>query len=194
MRFPQPMPSEDSKAGFFARQLALLIGSAYQPVDNTRVAARLLALGGAIRDARATNLASLAEAFPDTAAQLLSDWETHLGLAVRGDLSIVPREQRALAKARAARAGTPQSMLVAVRALDPTETIYENTLGPVGDEMFVFAILIQVSTFNNPLVFDQIRAIVEQMKPAFTRGNLPTRIGFRCDDPLSLVDRDCLRI
>jgi hypothetical protein len=48
MDFPQPVPSEQTDAGVMARQLAQLLGPAYQAGDGSFVAQELLALGGVL--------------------------------------------------------------------------------------------------------------------------------------------------
>lgn len=205
MQLPQSVPSEQSLAGDFARQIAQLLGAAYQPADNTAIGAELLAYGGAIRDGRQTNLDGLSECFPDTAEQTLNKWEETYGLPVREDLVNLSlpnpyqiRQARLTAKVRAARAGTPQQITAAVAAIDPSAVLIQNLFSqiiaaggsPLG--VYQFAIILATATLTNATLMSQIQAIVRQMKPAHTRGqfsnvnpftNFGNNSGFKTDDP-----------
>jgi hypothetical protein len=118
--FPHDQPTEATDDGDFARQLATLLGPAYQAGDDSNNAAEFLALGGALADLRLVIIDSLAEAFANEAWDLLSELETIYGLPVRTDLDEEDRQARLVAKIRAARAGTPNSILLAVSTYDTT--------------------------------------------------------------------------
>src|SRR5688572_17486258 len=127
MRIIHLMPSEESVAGDMCRQLLGLMGPAIQAPDNSKNAAEWLSFGGVLASARQVNIDSLNEAFITTALALLSDHEASYGLTPRPDLSTDARRNRLLAKIRAARRGSPQGMLRAIRTIDPTATIVEVT-------------------------------------------------------------------
>jgi uncharacterized protein YmfQ (DUF2313 family) len=179
-----------------ARQLATLLG--LNAPDGSLNAADLLALGGALADTRSVLLDALDEAFPDTAWDLLSEWEAMLGLPVQPELPKPVRQARLVAKVRARFSGTPQDILASVKVLAPEATLVETTAAQAAASaplnVYRFVILIALATAANQVTYQQIRALVEQMKPAHTHGAVSVRIGFRCDDPQSLTDRDCLRL
>ena len=130
--FSQALPSEVSVAGDFARQLARLIGPAYQPADGTAIAADLLAIGGALAAARASNLGLLNEAFPDTALQLLPEWEVAFGIPDGTGLSTATRQARVAAAVLASFLyGSPQGIQGAMRAIDPSVTVKEWTISQI---------------------------------------------------------------
>lgn len=194
----QSLPTEQSQAGDFARRLAVILGPSYTPADGTRIAADLLALGGALAGARDTNLAALNEAFVTSAVQLLSELETSYGLTPRPDISVEDRRVRLIAKIRAARAGTPQSILRAIHTYDPTAQLNEVTPNDIsprtsdgtypGTDRGVFHITITLSDaiYANTSTRSEIAAIVEQMKPAHVSYTLATSYGFFAD--ISLTD------
>jgi uncharacterized protein YmfQ (DUF2313 family) len=206
--FALTLPGEESDAGEFARQLATILGTAYQPADGTVVAADLYALGQALADASAINTSSVAEAFADTASALLSELEVAYGLTPRHDATKADRRAALRAKIRAARAGTPQAILRAVTLFDVSAVVHENTAAAVATaaaaapttadallcrrHVFVWAVEIAAAVYADSAKRTAIRAIVQQMKPAHTRVNVCTQVGFYCDDPNSLVDRDVL--
>jgi hypothetical protein len=195
MDVTQPLPTEDSDAGTIARQLARLIGPAYQPKDGTVIAADLLQLGGGIAGGRDTNLASVDEAFPDSAVQLLDELETEYGLQVRQDLSTAARQARLLAKIRAQFAGTLQQIQSSLQAIDSSATVHEITLAQViasepnptaiehrtgvygtgqtflfitEHQAFRFYVTVSLSAFNNADTIAQMTTVIEQAKPAHT--------------------------
>lgn len=189
----QSLPSEDSEDGKFARQLARLIGPAIQPADGTNIAQDMLALGGALADARATLRDLLAEAFADSAWDLLSELERVYGLPVREDLSRSQRQTRLVAKVRAARAGTPDSILLAVAPYDTTASIYENVAADVTyypSAVFLWDLIVSAAVHADAEAIIAIRAIVEQMKPAHTKCFVVTKVGFKFGDSGSLMGRD----
>lgn len=200
MNLNQALPSEATDDGDLARQLLEILGPAYQAPDGSNNAADFLSLGGALADVRAVLRDALAEAFADTAWDLLSELETIYGLPVRTDLSQTDRQARLVAKIRAARAGSPQDIKRAVGAINPTVTVHENTPTiattagyPRG--VFLFAVRLAVTVWNNPSLRAQIDALCRQMQPTHTNHSLHTNdpaVGFRCNDPNSLVGRDAV--
>ncbi len=200
--FPHDQPTEATDDGDFARQLATLLGPAYQAGDDSNNAAEFLALGGALADVRNVILDSLREAFATEAWDLLSELETIYGLPVRTDLAEEDRQARLVAKIRAARAGTPQGILRAVAPYDTTAQVFEVGPSDVTQEadlptapgaargVYQWALQIASAVYDDPTKLAAILAIVEQMKPAHTRGSVCVTVGFRFDDPDSLFDRD----
>lgn len=189
----QQYPTEQSLAGDFARQLATLLGPAYQPADGTRIGADLLALGGALAGARNTNLSALNEAFADTAVQLLSELESELGLQVRPDLTTAQRQSRLVAKIRAGFSGSPQDILTALRTIAPEATITETAIADAissGQPLNVFLFVVTISSAHrlDANVYGQIVSILETMKPAHVGYTIVTNRPFYLDiSPLDLT-------
>jgi uncharacterized protein YmfQ (DUF2313 family) len=200
MQNRQALPTEAGAAGDTARRLARAIGPVVQPANGTRIAADLLALGGSIADGRSTLRTVIAQAFADSANDLLGELERVYGLALeRTDLSVAARQTRLLAKIRATRGGSPQAMLLAVRAIDPTATITEfkagdNTSYPRG--VFHWVLKLDPVVFANDEQRAQIEQLVAQMKPAHTGVSVVPSDAFLTDDPNSLTDTpsDTLRV
>jgi len=193
MRIQQQQPSEQSIAGDFARQLLTVQGPAIQAPDNSHAAAEYLALGGALAAARQTTVSSLDEAFANTATRMLGELEASYGLTPRPDLSLDARRTRLLAKIRAARRGSPQGILKAVRVYDPTATMVEvqpsdisvrtaDGVYPGSDrDVYHFTILVSSAVYNDTEKRSQIAAICEQMKEAHCSFLITTAIGFFAD-------------
>ncbi len=196
---PEPkqyLPTEISASGTIARRVLRAMGTSVNAPDTSSNAAEALAFADAVADIYSDLLIATNQAFADTASVLMSELESSYGLTVRTDLPIRDRQVRLLAKIRAARAGTPQSILIMIAPYLATAVIYENTSAAVAATnpagVFIFAVLVTVATFNDPNALAALRALIEQMKPTHTKGSITTRIGFRCDDPDSLLDRDVL--
>lgn len=185
-----------SPVGYFGRLWLKALGTAYQAANGSVNAADALALGGALAAGAATTRAIRDEMFADTATQLLAEWEASYGLAVREDLTAAQRQARLVAQIRASRAGTPAGILLAVRTLAPEATLTENTAAAVAStnprNVFRYAIAISAAHRADDDLVAQLGAVLDAMQPAHTDYTLTTRVGFRCDDPLSLVDRDCV--
>lgn len=188
-----------SPAGDFARQLAQIIGPAYQPADGTRTAEDLRALGRAVYLGRATNLSSVGEAFADTATQLLAELEAEYGLSAGTSLTTAQRQTRLLAKLRAKFAGTVSDILSAIRSIEPLATITEWTVATINGAgsvalryVFRFTVLVPLATYSNTYLKALLAATLEQMKPAHTTYAIGVNLGFKCDDAGSLCDQDIL--
>lgn len=211
MRPAVTLPTEDSAAGEYARQLASLLGTAFQAADGTAIAADLLALAGVLADARA-HLRQLAdEATIAGATDMLAEFEREYGLPVRADRTDADRQADLIAKVRAARAGTPQSIVAALAPIT-TVTVYENTpsnvpqspdywaadhtyplLAGARRHVFRWSVRADAAVLAVDDKAAAMRRIVAQMKPAHTavtfHSNDPAN-GFRFDDTASLFDRD----
>lgn len=194
---PQGLPSGTTKAADRARRLALWIGPSLQPSPGTLAEADLLAVGTELAASHDTVLRAVAQAHPGSATDLLDELEEQYGLPPGGDLATATRQQRLLAKMRALRAGTENAILATVRTLAPTATYvgvdwFDVTSQPLAVHRFAF--VIPVAKWNDAGTRTSLRGAVEQQKPAHTEGLVTTQVGFFCDDPNSLTDRDLLRI
>jgi hypothetical protein len=181
-----------SEYGRFARELAQILGTAYQPANGTLAAADLTSLGGALATIRATSLRSIDQAFADAASDLLTELEIEFGLANRTDLSTADRRARLAAKVRAYIAGTAQNIDNAVSAYDSTAVVHENVpqAGAGSTRVpFQFGVTVSDGVYDSVIKNAAIVALIEQMKPAHTRGNLGTKKGFYTNEATSLTNR-----
>lgn len=195
---PQGLPSGTTKAADRARRLALWIGPSLQPSPGTLAEADLLALGTELAAAHDTILRAIAQAHPGSASDLLDDLESQHGLPNGGGLSTTARRTRLLAKLCVRREATENAILATVQTFEPAASIVGVawTLVATTRPLAVhrFAVVIPVATWNDTETRESIRVAVEQQKPAHTEALITTQVGFYCDDPNSLTDRDLLRI
>lgn len=193
----QPLPQGTTVGDDFARELAILIGPAYQPVEGSLIAADLHTTGDALAAVYATQQRALDQAFTDSATEMLDKWEFALGLEVTPNADVATRQGWATAKRRAHGGGITARVLAAVRAIEPTATIRPNKCVDVtaNDRMiFQWVIVIPAATWAKTETRVRILEVVRQMKPAHTRCVVTTQVGFFTDDPNSLTDRDVLRL
>lgn len=193
-----PLATDDLTLGAMAltlaRQLAILKGSG-MPAPNTSLNhADNMAMGAALAAARAMFLNVLAQAFVDTATDLLSELEVQYGLPMSPDLSTAARQARLTSKVRASVAGTPQSILAAVQPLIggayPGASIEENQARDctaVPNAVFRWALILPGYLGVIPLdpLLDEV---LQQMKPAHTSYAISNRRGFLTNDPTSLTN------
>lgn len=166
----------------YARQLAQVLGTAYQPADGSFIADDLRTLGKGLYDADATLTRAINEAFPDTAVDMLTEWETRLGLPVDTTLAVATRQANLLAKYRAVFGSSVQRMNAAIQTIDATAQLVEWSIMQIyANEpsawiwaastrrlVVQFNVTVSAATFDNPAVKARIAALVEQMKPAHT--------------------------
>jgi uncharacterized protein YmfQ (DUF2313 family) len=194
------LPTETSRAGDFARQLARAFGPAVKWAEGTIAGAFAYMMGDALADIYQIVGRALDEAFVTTATELLSEWETRLGLTVREDLSDAARRVRLIAKVRASRAGNPQGIIRALESLAGVTgvTITEITAEQASDvgnprKVYLFIVHVPDSAYDNTTTRSDMRSILEQMKPAHTNYNLSTGSPFRVDNAtLGRLDRNGL--
>lgn len=184
-----------SDFGRFARELAQILGTAYQPVNGSFIAADLTSLGGALAMIRATSLRSIDQAFVDAALDQLTELEREYGLSNRTDLSTADRRTRLAAKVRAYIAGTAQNVDNAASAYDAIAKVWENAPQAGANSVrapFQFGVTMSDAVYDSPEKNAAIVALIEQMKPAHTRGNLGTKKGFYTNEATSLTNRTLL--
>jgi hypothetical protein len=181
MRFPQPLPSGDSLDDRFARELALLLGTAYQPADGTLIAEDLRVLGGALGDVYTTQSRALDEAFCNTSIELLEKWEFRLGIPTNQGASVSDRQVAATAKRRAV-GGTHLRMIKALEVIDSTVAIVPTKAALVAGtdprKVFQFAIVVSSATLTDSRKKPQIERVIDAMKPAYCGYSIVTRVGF----------------
>lgn len=199
MRPARTFPTESSRAGDFARQIAFGLGTAYNHSDGTVNSADALAEGDALSASRAQVVTALDQAFVSSATVLLDEWEERYGLPIRHDMTNAERQARLLAKVRAGRRGSPQGIRLALQPIAGSTTVLENQLTavPIAPDgirrgQWHFGVLVSASVFSNVQTMAQVRATLDQIKPAHTRYAVGVGVPFRVDDPGSLLDRDLL--
>lgn len=184
-----------SRAGAFARELAYAVGPGVQAAERSRVVAEFIACGAALATTHRTQTRIRDERFVDTAAELLSGWESRLRIPVAPTNAIADRRILAVGRLRGAFGGPESRVLSAIRAIDSSATIRNGKsleVGAAPKKVYLFAVLLAVAVWSDLSKRKQIAAIVRQMAPAHSLFNLATRAGFRCDDLASLTDRDVL--
>lgn len=191
------LPSGDTDADRFAREIAILRGPEVTPADGTVVAADFRALGGALAGARTTVLRAVAQAHPSSASDLLDELEEQYGLANGADLTTAERRTRLRAKVRARLRGTEAAILATVRTIAPTATLQGvawSSVTAYPRATHRFAIILPVATYDDGTSRDTIASAVAQQSPAHVEPRVTTRVGFRCDDSLSRLDDTLLSV
>ncbi len=195
----QPLPTKEGAIGDLARMHLRLMGPAYPAADASTNAADAVALATGLSDLRDTNTASLAEAFPNTASALLSEWERMLGLTVSsGALTTTQRQARLLARWRTQFAGTPNAI---VRALTPLNNDIAPTMRETAaidshanpPRVFAFTIRTGIDP-NDAAAIAPLASVVDVMKPAHTKAVFTSKqmVGFYCNDAASLTNNTVL--
>lgn len=196
---PQPLPTGDATTDALARELAALLGPAYQPAEGTNVADDLRALASPAADGYDAAADFAAEAFGHLATDLLPDWEQRLGLPVVPTLPAADRRAVIAAKVRETGASSLPRVLAAVQAFDPTAAVHKVTAseaGGAGQPRAVFraAVTVAVATWDDATKRARVLALLDRMAPPYAEFTLGTTRDFRCDDPDSLCDRDLLAL
>jgi hypothetical protein len=157
------LPTEAGRAGDIARTLARLVGPAVQAPDDSAEAIEYLGTGALLAASRQRLLDTLAEATPQRASDLLTEWERALVLAVREDAAGEERRTAIVARLRAI-GGAPARLARAVAALANEEvTLVErpHTDFPPGNTRKVLRVQILVS---GAVLFDtELRAQLDEL-------------------------------
>lgn len=190
----QALPGESGRPGDLARQLLRLLGPAWQAPDGSVTAVDMLALGDAL-DALLDSLeGALDEAFPDTVTEMLDEWEAALALPSLPSQSVATRRTAILAATRAGFAGSPQAILAAIQTLVPGATLLE-PYAPQPDPRRVFRLFVGLgSSYDDIETRTRVSAVLVRMQPAYAGHTLVSSTNFKCDDSLSLCDRDVLGV
>lgn len=185
-----------SRTGVFARELAYAIGPAVQAAERSRASAEYVAFGAVLATTMRTLDRLRAERFPDTATELLGEWERRYRAVVSPSLSLTDRRAIVLARVRGAFGGPESRVLAAIRSVDPAAEIVNGRSALVQDtpeQVYRFAVTLDAAVFEDTSKRDAIRATVRQMAPAHAVFDVGVHIaGFRCDDSNSLCDVDFL--
>jgi len=191
---PQDVPSEDSRPGRIARRLARMLGPAVQAPDGGVGAAELLALGDTVDAATTQTVEAIRdESFPDTATEMLDEWEAALGLPSQTNQSAATRRASILAATRSTFGGSPADILAAIRAIVPGATLQETPAVLLPDPREVFRYCVGLgAAYDDVETRTKVSAVCTRMQPAYAQHRLVATVTFKTDDPLSLTDRDVL--
>lgn len=196
MKFPLALPPGTENFDHFARELVMLLGwSASEGTllaEDARVLGKALADGWqALDDAGRENFVTLAE-------QLLSEWESRVGVPISPGSAVADRQSALTGKRRATGGNTRGRVLAAVKVFDASASIVTTTAQFASDNydprvVFNWAVAVSQSVYRQWSA--QIEQIIAALKPAHTKCNLGVLAGdgvFRTDDADSLTDETLL--
>lgn len=183
---PLIAPAESGLAGDLARQLAALVGPAVAAPDDSRAGAECIALGGALRDARAATLFALAQAVPQTATDLLGEWEAMLAIPVSPGASDATRQAALLARLRAF-GGTPQRIEAAATTLaGATITVVEYlysafTATATPRLVFRFTVVLSAALYADTAFRAALDELLQRQVPAHCTWGVASAAAFMWD-------------
>jgi uncharacterized protein YmfQ (DUF2313 family) len=195
-RFPLQLPPGTETFDHFARELVSLLG--WTAGEGTLLAEDARVLGKALADAwEALNDAGK-ENFVTLAEQLLSEWESRVGVPLSPGSATADRQSALTAKRRSTGGNTRGRVLSAVKVFDASASIVTTTAQFASDNydprvVFNWAVAVSQSVYYQWGA--QLREVLEALKPAHTKCNLGVLAGdgvFRCDDADSLTDETLL--
>lgn len=148
-------------------------------------------------DGRVTDLQN--EADPSTAVELLPDYETELDLEA-GTLTQAERQARVVARRIARQRYRPSDIQTTLAPLlgqaASSVVVLERTpaiAASMGDVREIFRWFVyRDPTAAGTYYLNSAQALVDEIKPSHTVGQVIESINFLCDDPHSLCDRDLL--
>lgn len=199
----QALPTDSSIAGTLARQLLRLVGPGRQAADGSLAAADALAYGATLAGSRQTLLDTAAEAFPYLATDLLTEWESLLGLPTDDTLPETERRARLTAHTRALLGASPDAIESAVAAYAGTCTVREITAdkawyGEPGvaewltyarRAVFRFVVLVPIGYIDSSRKRANVVSILARMKPAHTTYTIASKFGMLVESDGHFVER-----
>lgn len=202
----QALPTDSSIAGTLARQLLRLVGPGRQAADGSLAAADALAYGATLAGSRQTLLDTAAEAFPYLATDLLTEWESLLGLPTDDTLPETERRARLTAHTRALLGASPDAIESAVATYAGTCTVREITAdeawyGEPGvaewltyarRAVFRFVVIVPDAFIESARKRGTIVGIVSRMKPAHTTFTIANKFGMLVETSGYLVERSAI--
>lgn len=190
-RFSISLPSGETLPDDFARELVSLLG--YNAPDGSNNADDARTIGTALADAYERLDDAGREAFVTLTTELLSEWESRLGLPVSPSLDGDTRRTALTAARRASAGNSIGKMRSALRVLDPVADVVRTRAvdaAAAGAPRAVFRLGIRVSaaTLANATSLARVVSLMERMKPAHVGYEITSVESFRTDDPDSLTD------
>lgn len=192
-----PLPGETIETDRYARALATLIGPCVTAADGTLVAEDLRAVGSVLADARSTVARAIDQAHASTTTDLLTEVEGELGLPYAEGLPTATRQARVLAKRRSRGDATLGGIRRAVQTLAPDATVTTNSAEIVEgtDPEAVFRLIVELGDdWGDDALVTMLSAMLATQASGPVVWSVGRAIGFRCDDPNSLVETDLLSI
>jgi hypothetical protein len=188
-RFSISLPSGETLPDDFARELVSLLG--FTAPDGSNHADDARTHGTALADAYSRLDEAGREAFVTLASELLSEWESRLGVVSAAQSTDAQRRAALVSVRRAGGANNRAAFLSALQAIDPTASIHtgsvlENTSYPRG--VFVLSVRLAPSVLANSAQRARIEDVLSRMAPAYVVWHLASNEGFFYDDPGSLFD------
>lgn len=175
MPIPHDLPTGSGPGPDLARQLARLVGPAVQAGDSTLAAQEYLALGGGLAVARQTTLDAIAEAFPQSARDTLSEWERMLRVPIRPGATNADRRASITARLRAS-GGSPQRIKSAAETLSEVGVgIVEYTYTQVAANprrVFRFTVSAGSALYNDEGRRAELEEVLQRVAPAHTTWGL----------------------
>lgn len=169
------VPTHAGAAGDLARQLARLVGPAVQAPDSSSAAQEYLALGGGLASARQTVLDAIAEAFPQTAKDLLVEWETAYVIPVDPGGSVEERRTALLARVRAVGGSAPRIEAAATTLAGGTVTVAEYLYSDVTANprrVFRFNVAVGATLAADSEFVAALHELLERVAPAHCTWNI----------------------
>ena len=156
------LPTEAGTAGDIARTLGRLTGPAIQAPDGSHAAVEYLGTGDLLSAARST-LLTIAEATPQRASSLLSEWERALALPVRESDTTADRQRTIVARLRAVGGPTTRiaRAVAAIAAGDVSLVERPHTDFPASDTRKVMRL--QVLVVRDVWVDTELRADLDEL-------------------------------
>lgn len=141
------LPTEAGVPGDLARTLGRLVGPAIQAPDGSHAAVEYLGTGDLLSAARSTLLNAIAEATPQRASSLLSEWERALVLPVRESVGAADRRRVIVARLRALGGPPTRIARAAAAILEEAVTLVErpHTDFPASDTRKVMRLQVLVT-------------------------------------------------
>jgi uncharacterized protein YmfQ (DUF2313 family) len=196
MKFPLALPPGTDTFDHFARELVSLLG--WTAPEGTLLAEDARVLGKALADAWEALDDAGRENFVTLAEQLLSEWESRVGVPLSPGSATADRQYALTAKRRSTGGNTRGRVLAAARVFDTSASIVTTTAQFASDNLdprVVFNWAVAVSQAVYRQWGSQLREVIEVLKPAHTKCNLGVLAGdgvFRTDDADSLTNETLL--
>jgi hypothetical protein len=175
-RFPLALPSGETLADEFARDLVSLLGWPAPDGSNHADDARAMGTATGLAHTRLGEAAS--EGFTPRANELLDEWETILGAVASTGSSTTARRAALTGIRRSSGANSSRPFLAALQAIDPTASyatgsVLENLTYPRG--VFVFSVRLAPAVLADSVQLARVVDVLERMKPAHTTYTLASR-------------------
>lgn len=200
--FQQSLPTGSSAAATLARQLLRLVGPGRQAPDGSLAAADALAYGASLADSRQMLLDTAAEAFPNLATDLLTEWERLLGLPTDETLPTADRRALLLAHTRALLGASPDAIETAVAAYTGSCIVREVTaaeawagepgvtqyLVAARRAVFRFVVAVPAAYVLSARKRDTVLGIVNRMKPSHSTATIANGTSLKSETAGSYVE------